>query len=531
MIFRWIAFIVSWFLLISTGLSQGNIPIKTSSGVLKQKAVLLDVPDTSQYAGRFQSTGLVQFPNATRWRFYDDKKKLAKIKASEGMDDLYYQIELLEDYVTKFGIRNFRDNIQMVWKLARLKELAGDTAAAVFYYEQAIKHNRSQLVPRLAYDTLVAPTKSEWLPLDTYYKLLKVRKRMDPLIPENPVRQNMGTLINSSYADYAPMMNHSDSVLIFTSRRENQDLVDPFQQANEELYFSVKDFMDGGWQEAEKFDEAINSDVNEGSACLSPDGKTLYFTRCNSPDGMGDCDIFQATYDVGKWVAIKSLGPMVNSRSWDSQPNITADGNVLFFASNRFGGFGGVDLYYTQKLSDGTWSRAQNLGPVINTPRDEVTPFFHSINSTLYFGTTGQLMNYGDFDIMKSRWMENQWEEPNNLGPLINSATSEYYFSIDSKGANIFYASAKRGEGIHEDMDFDLFSFPMPMESRPDAVTKLQGILRDSVTGYALRGAVMVVDLDNGVEIAPKRINEKGYFEFDLKNNNRYRLYVIGDNF
>ena len=161
--------------------------------------------------------------------------------------------------------------------------------------------------------------------------------------------------------------------------------------------------------------------------------------------------------------------------------------------------FGATDLYFTVHRDDGGWTPAKNLGPVINTPGDDVAPFYHQINGTLYFGSGTQLKNYGGFDIYKSRWMDDHWEEPRNLGPLINSRVNEYYFSIDSKGANLFYASSKRGELDVTDQDFDLYSFALPMEARPDAVTKLRGTLIDSISGHPLVGVVMVVDLDEGV--------------------------------
>jgi flagellar motor protein MotB len=523
--------------LIPSLLGQGNIPIDPKEeNILVEKAVVLAEGDSNRGYYFVSERGTPNFPNINKRRIYFDKKKFTELRKLERKDDkLKEYAQALWRYVRAFGIQNFRDSsgVAMLWKLGRCRQVLGDTAEAVFFYELATKHTRNWGAPRLSYDSLTAPTKSEWLPIDEYYKLLELRQKIDPLIPPKNVLQNMGKAINSKLPDYAPFMHPSDSVLIFTSRRDNTDVIDPFRGENEELYYSVKNFISGKWEDATKFTEEINSQFNEGSACLSPDGKTLFFTRCNSddPNAMGDCDIYVATYDGGHWKDIRNMGPVINTSSWDSQPTLSADGKMLFFSSNRNRGFGGIDIYYSVKRDDGLWTKAENLGPVINTARDELSPFFHHINRTLYFGSNGQLKNYGGFDIFKARWLGEQWEEPKNVGPLINTIVNEYYFSLDDDGENIFYASSKRGNKTFEDQDFDLYSFPMPMESRPDAVTKLSGMLLDSITGYPLVGAVMVVDLDNGVEIAPKKINERGYFEFDLKNNNRYRLYVIGENF
>lgn len=175
---------------------------------------------------------------------------------------------------------------------------------------------------------------------------------------------------------------------------------------------------------------------------------------------------------------------------------------------------------------DGSFQPAENMGPIINTLEDEVTPFLHPINNTLYFSSKGHLHNNGGFDIFKTRQVDAQWEQPRNLGPLVNGKEDEYYFSIDRNGENLFYAKASTTNA----KDFDIYSFPMPMEARPDAIYKLNGYLIDSVTRKPIHGIVVAVDLDKGVEIAPVHINSSGYFEFNLINNRRYQLLILGEN-
>jgi outer membrane protein OmpA-like peptidoglycan-associated protein len=186
----------------------------------------------------------------------------------------------------------------------------------------------------------------------------------------------------------------------------------------------------------------------------------------------------------------------------------------------------------THRLDDGTWTKAENVGPTINTIEDEVTPFFHEVNKTLYFSSTGHLKNLGGYDIYKARWLDDHWENPKNVGPLVNSQGNEYYFSIDGKGTRLFYASAKKDQFKAEaKQNFDLYSFPMPMEARPDAIVTLRGYLIDSISGNPITGLVLVIDRDQGIEVAPKHINKYGYFEFDLINSHKYDVYIQGDNF
>ncbi len=514
--------------------------------IIRQKSVLLQEVDTMGFSISNHPT----FSNVNRVPYFYDARLLAEIERAEKNDQPYKLRDLLAEYINQFGIENFQRNVALLWKAGEVNHALQDTVKAVFYYELALRHHHGKVYPDFAVDNMPEPPIEDWLDIDKYYELLEVRRKIDPLIRSKKVLTSMGEMINSPFPDYAPSMHRSDSVLIFTSRREVQsapgpgakegrfayayndrDFVDPFLKKNEDLYFSQIDFTTGKWTYAEKFSDSINTQFNEGSACLSPDGRTLYFTRCNAPGSLGDCDIYSADYDAGKWVNIRNLGPMINSSSWDSQPNISADGNILFFTSNRPGGFGGNDLYYTERDEKGKWGKAWNLGPFINSPSHEVTPFFHRINRTLFFSSTGQYNNFGGYDIFRSRWLGAHWEDPLNVGPLINTRGNEYYFSIDRKGETIFYARSEDQEVDHVRQNFDLYSFPMPMEARPDAVANLKGVLLDSVSGYPLTGMIMVIDLDKGIEVAPKKINEKGYFEFLLKNNNKYRIYVLGDNF
>ncbi|MCB0839402.1 MAG: OmpA family protein [Bacteroidetes bacterium] len=533
-------FTLALVLVVSLGRLSGQTTDPDEKGyqdanVLRQKSVLLRTGDDVMLSAYDQSP---QFPNVNILPYFYDKKIIASIKKLESKGDVEELDKILLPYVEQFGVTNFQQDLPLIWLAGRVKHILGDTARAVYFYELAQIHNRGLAIPKLTYDSLVSETNTEWLPIDKYYELLEVRKRIDPMIKSKKVLQNMGPRINSDDPDYAPSMHPSDSVLIFTSRRDtsgmkSSEFIDPFHSVNEDLYFAEIDFMTGQWKESRRLSDTINSQFNEGSACLAADGKTLFFTRCRTGRGFGDCDIYSAIYDptTDSWINVQNLGKNINSDSWDSQPNLSLDGQTLFFSSNRKGGFGGTDLYYSTLNEKGKWSEAKNIGPLINTPQNEVTPFFHKINQTLYFSSTGHLKNFGGYDIFKSRWIGDRWESPDNVGPLVNTMGNEYYFSIDGKGETIFYANSKDPEKDHVKQNFDLYSFPMPMEARPDAIAALRGFLVDSVSGYTLQGTVMIIDLEDSIEVAPKKINEYGYFEFDLINNKRYRIYVLGDNF
>jgi outer membrane protein OmpA-like peptidoglycan-associated protein len=470
----------------------------------------------------------LKFPNLNTLEFFEDKKQLKRIQNAEKRKEYRSLDTLLQRYVNNFGIKNFSisADLELVWKLGQIKELLGDTAWASYFYGLAVKnHFRSYPKIKIHYDSLRSRYTNEYVELDYYYRIVAARLKIDTLKPPKGVLLPIGRKVNTRFPDYAPFMHPSNQVLLFTSRRGplGPDALDFMQ--NEDLYYTEVDPRFRDWSYSVRFPDIINSRYNEGSACLDNEGVTLIFARCNAPDGMGNCDLYQAEYINGKWARVRNLGPNVNSDNWDSHPNLSPDGNHLFFASNRNGGFGRTDIYVSDRQTNGTWGKARNIGPTINTIEDEVTPFQHPIYNTLYFSSTGHLRNFGGFDIFKSRQLGERWEEPRNLGPLVNSRGDEYYFSIDHKADTLFYANARP----ENPRNFDIYSFPMPMGARPDAVYDLTGYLLDSASNRPLTGIIVALDMDKNVEVEPLYLNKAGSFSFKLINYRRYNLVIVGD--
>lgn len=468
----------------------------------------------------------VSFPNLGALKPYRNSRLDKALARAEAQEDLRVVDSLLRQYVTQYSVYNFRDTVSLerLLRWAQVRELLGDTLLSAYLYGLVIRnmhHAPSEV--RLAYQRLRERWRSEWVPLDYYRKIVRLRQKIDTLAPPRGVLLSLGPHINSPYPDYAPYMHPSGQVLLFTSRREQMlTALDPDQLRNEDLYYSQRDFVRGGFKPAEKFRDVINSPYNEGSACLNSDGTVLILARCDAPDGYGSCDLYLSRYENGRWQEPKNLGPTLNSPYWDSHPFLVGD-TLLFFASNRPQGLGQSDIYVSRLGPDGEWLPPENLGPLINTLGDEVTPYFYEPYQTLYFSSTGQPFGYGGYDIYKSRWLNSFWEEPRNLGPLVNTDGDEYYFTIDGRGSKIYYARATR----KDPRNFDLYSFELPMEARPDAITRLAGYLIDSVSGRPLVSIVIAIDLTEGTEITPVFSNKYGYFEFQLVQNRQYQLMLL----
>jgi len=516
--------------------------IKASKPCLLVLLVVLTCSSVSVYAQKekkgFKKGGVIQlndsltvysqsdifdFPNVNKTPYYQNDSKLQKIRSLDkpGLENQMYRE--LKDYVKNFGITNFSKNVAMIWRLAKLSETQGPPGESLLLYKLVLKHHQQGLDIKDIYQRyqMLDPEKKEnYVPLDFYYKLVDYRKDIDTLRPPHAILVNMGDDLNSPKEDYGPTVGHVDDLMLFTSKRnEHRD-----RAYNEDLFYSLK--AEDRWTMAEPF-ENINTEYNEGSACISQDGKSLFFSRCNAPDGLGNCDLYVAILKADStWGDVKNLGPNINSTGWDSHPSLTHGGDTLFFASNRAGSFGLSDIYFSIKDKKGSWQKALNAGPIINTAQSEVSPFFHRTFNVLYFSSNGHPLNFGEFDIYKSYRLTKSWSEPKNTGPLVNGAGSEYYFTIDSQSKNLYYARS-----VEEDLkNLDLHSFPVPMEAQPEATTQLKGTLKDP-DGKTVKGIVSVIDLDQGVEVAPRFIRENGSFDFSLINKRNYLLIIQGDEF
>ncbi len=514
LIFAFVVFVFA--IVVSDGLAQKR----------KERFNRTDVVQLQDSLTNYGQSDIFVFPNINRIAFFHDRERLKRIHYLEKSGPPEALYHALREYVSLFGIENFALNTSMIWQMARLSKTYGPAGEAILLYKLVLKHHHPGVDTakiQEEFEVLTRNHRDYYVPLETYYQLIEFRKEIDTLRPPHGVLLNMGIGINSPHPDYAPVIAHVDTMMLFTSKRNfhNRSLE---RKYDEDLFYSVKEF--GLWMDAREF-SSLNTSDNEGSACLSTDGKYLYFARCRE-EPYPNCDIFVAErLSDNSWGNVRSLGPNINSPYWDSHPSLSHSGDTLFFASDRIGGFGMADLYYSVKDESGQWQKAQNMGPIINTRYSEVSPFFHHRHNVLYFSSNGHPLNFGDFDIYKTYRRNGQWVEPKNLGPLVNGPGSEYYFTIDSKSEHLYYARSESGDP----KNLDLFSFPVPMEARPDAVTLLMGTVIQEQTGAPMEGIVSVIDLDYGVEVAPKYLRPDGSFDFNLINRRNYLIIIQGDEF
>jgi flagellar motor protein MotB len=474
----------------------------------------------------------IDFKNINVIPEYYKPAKLAEISRLKKNKQWDLFMKSLYEYVSNFGINNFIHDIDLIWQLARVAEYMGNDVLVKELYRLIIKHHRGDLQEALNYyDSITVFERPLYANIEDYYRLVERRKQIDTLRPPAKIQLDMGDEVNSEFDDYGLSIGGNDNIIYFTSNRNPRKSMYPglvpTGQETEDIYISMKD-EDDNWGPAQPF-EGINTRYKEGSPCVSKDGRTIVFARCNSPDGYGNCDLFISYYQekTKDWSEAVNLGPDVNSYAWDSHPAFSITEDTLFFSSDRKGGFGGTDIYFSVKdKKTGKWGKAQNIGPVINTRASEVSPFPHPKYNVLYFSSNGHLLNFGDFDIFKTYLLDGKWTEPKNVGPLVNGQGSEFYFTIDSQSKWLFYAKSK--ENLK---DLDLKSFPLPMEAKPNNLIRFSGRVKEPVTGAVFEGVVTIIDRDEGVEVAPRKIRDDGSFEFELIDKRNYLLIIEGDNF
>lgn len=315
---------------------------------------------------------------------------------------------------------------------------------------------------------------------------------------QNPVDfkpNNMGENINSKYDEYLPTLTADEQTFIFT--RLIPDTIDFGLKILMVEDFFETNKVDGKWEKAKKMPQPFNSMENEGALSISPDGRTAYFTRCNSRDSYGSCDLYSSEKIGSRWTEPKNMGATINSSAWDSQPTIASDGRTLFFVSNRRGGKGKNDIWYTYKKDDGKWTKPVSLDSTINTPGNEMYPFIHPSNTTLYFSSDYHL-GMGGFDIFYANIENGHFVFPQNIGYPVNTSANETSFIVSPSGKKaIFSTFLNDGFGAKELYEFDLYE-----KAQPTPVVYMKGRTFDRNTNLPLAVNFEVKDINRNLLIA-----------------------------
>lgn len=326
--------------------------------------------------------------------------------------------------------------------------------------------------------------------------------------------------INRHAVQYYPMLSADQEMMIFTSRRSPKPPHD-----HEDMFVSYK--KEGKWSDPEPITE-LNTFLNEGTCTISADGKTLIFTFCKGSEKRrvyGSCDLFISYNQGGQWSKPVNMGANINSPYWDTQPSLSADGTSLYFISSRPGGKGGIDIWLSEKDENGEWKKPQNLGTSVNTPFDEVAPFIHANNKTLYFASDGHI-GYGGRDLYKIEKEENGWGKVQNLGYPVNDFTNQVGLFVSADGKTGYYSHEKGKNGNLTSSI--LHSFELPEEIRVKTASNyLKGTVYDAKTKEKLGAKIDLYNLKSDTLVSKIQSDPKnGSYLITLNQGGDYALNV-----
>ena len=249
-------------------------------------------------------------------------------------------------------------------------------------------------------------------------------------------------------------------------------------------------WKDTSFTAGEPLPPPFNQSDEEGGVSMTADNNTLYFSKISHEGGYDNCDIWWSRRQGGGWQPLQNAGRNVNGeRTWDAQPSISPDGQYLYFASNRSGGQGGTDIWMCHRLPNGDWSRAENLGPSVNTQGNEKSPFLHADGKTLYFASDGW-QGFGGYDMYFIDLTNSSQSFPTNLGLPINTEGDDICIGVTADGKRGFFAGkSTEWVGIG---GTDIFTFELYPAAQPEEMAVVKGSLRSS-DGTALKGSIHVL--------------------------------------
>lgn len=258
----------------------------------------------------------------------------------------------------------------------------------------------------------------------------------------NPVRvliDNVGPVVNSKYREYAAVISADESVMLFTSRRDNttgKSIADD-GMFYEDIYSTT--WQNNAWTPPVNLPPPVNTSEHDATIALSPDGQKL-FIYSNEKNG----DILMSTLQGDKWSRPEPAGgTAINTIHSEVHACFSYDEKSIYFVSNKpDDNYGGFDIYVTRLGEDGKWGKAENVGPVINTIYDEEGVYLHPDGKTMYFSSKGH-NTMGSYDIFRSVYENGQWSQPENIGYPINSADKDAFFVVSASGKHGYYSSAR----------------------------------------------------------------------------------------
>lgn len=326
---------------------------------------------------------------------------------------------------------------------------------------------------------------------------------------------NLGPRINTENPELHPFISADTMYLYYTRMVNNVDM---------DCYKTTIDSCGcAKWFSGGNLGSPTNTPDHEAAQFVSADGHYLFYMRCDnrSENGwdQGGCDLYMAYTADSVWSDGQSFGATINTPAYEGMPCLSPDNRDLYFVSDREGGYGGLDIWVS-RFEDGLWQLPRNLGPHINTPKDETAPFIHIDNRTLYFSSNGH-PGMGAADLYYSRRVNDTlWSDPVNMGYPVNTSGNEKSISVTIDGKHAYLSSDRDSvEG-----NYDIYETDLAKHLQPVPVVVLKGYVYDSLTKEKLPYSVVNIQDATTGEKLYRFVSNRGdaSYMITLPTGNKY---------
>ncbi len=348
--------------------------------------------------------------------------------------------------------------------------------------------------------------------------------------PADVTIENMGEEVNTRFDDYTPSVTADGKNIVFTSRRsdtkggaidENGDY-----KFFEDVYSTTLDAATGKWSKALGVEGDLNTNTYDAVLSIVPDGSGLYVYK-NTVTTTGDIYFSNYNKETQLWEAATKLQRPINTSYFEGSVSVTADGNTLYFISERPEGMGQGDIYVSSKKS-GQWSSPKNISAVLNTFEDEKFVFIHPNGKTLYFASNGH-QTMGSYDIFKTEYVNGAWSVPINLGYPINTVNEESTFSLTSDNKTMYIAAeyaSSLGERDLYKIDVSRYALISQGYDR-SSYGQILCTVEEAANSKAIKGAtIRVMSASTGKVITAMQTDKTGYARINIPGNFKYKVEV-----
>lgn len=379
---------------------------------------------------------------------------------------------------------NFDNDIAYYWYLKVFKVDNGNHYPETIFWLGELLKSKAQYKQAKKY--FVKFTSKNKKSRDEHLKKMAEKSKLEgescdlaQILIKNPLPvtiEHLDSNVNSKVSEYAPI--EVDSLLYFSSLRNKKDKDKKTDLSFNKIFISKRENQK--WRRAMEIDTIINKQgVHNANSTFNKDFTEIIFSRCKQKNASEFiCKLYSAKYINGKWTNPEMLKDPINIEGSNTTQPCLSELNketYLFFASDRSGGQGGMDIWYSKRTSDETFSEPINAGKLVNSYEDEKTPYFESATQTLYFSSNHH-KGLGGFDIFKSDYKANAFKAPENAGYPVNSPLNDIYYSNNSKKDKAYLSSNRVGSYFEEKQSCcnDIYAFaitPLVID-KPDTLVK-----------------------------------------------------------